>query len=80
MYKKSPVSVMENRALFCYRIVIKKGGVNALEIHVQRLCACGYPEGIARYICMEFAREVGFDMLAEYVADVEAGRIKRHVA
>lgn len=51
-----------------------------MEIHVRRLCACGYPEGIARYICMEFAREVGLDMLAEYVADVESGRIWRYVA
>ena len=51
-----------------------------MEIHVQRLCACGYPEGIARYICMEFARELGLDMLAEYVADVEAGMVRRHVA
>ena len=79
MYKKSPVSVMENRTLFCYHC-LKERRVNALEIHVRRLCACGYPEGIARQICMEFARELGFDMLAEYVADVEAGRARRYVA
>lgn len=70
---------MANGPLFCYRIV-KERRVNALEIHVRRLCACGYPEGVARQICMEFSREVGLDMLAEYVEDVEVGMVRHYVA
>ena len=70
---------MANGSLFCYPC-LKERRVIATEIHVRRLCACGYPEGIARYICVEFVRELGFDMLAEYVTDVEAGRIGHYVA
>ena len=65
---------------FFVTVLLKERRVIAAEIQVHRLCACGYPDGIAGYICMEFAREVGFDMLAEYVADVEAGRVRRYVA
>lgn len=49
-----------------------------MEGYISRLCDCGYPEPFARSICCEFMRELGAEMLDEYVQEIE-GALLRHV-
>lgn len=51
-----------------------------MEDYVRRLCDCGYSDGFARAICMEFMRELGPEMLSEYISEIEAAMVLEYVA
>lgn len=73
MYKKRSIRVMADRALFCYRWSMKT--INQQD-YIKRLVAVGLRPADAAVLVNDFWRELDFDGLDAYCAELE----RLHVA